>query len=306
MHFDLVSAVLVVAAAVPSATPVQGDFDGDGRSDTASIVGNAEGSFDVVVRFATGRIAVADSGVDDAARLTTILAARVRQSCAPLARSAPECSGALSPRDGLYFKRTRGDVASLAIWSRGNFTKIFGLSVRDVAATGPAASAPPGTVRTPATLLSLAISDEGKVTACTIAESSGNAALDQKACAIMLAKAKFRPAMDRRGQPVMTTKQIRLSWAIDRAGVMHTPVSGGSVDTNAAMTDGGTRRAGPTNGMLAVPSAIQTQTASAPVGRPVARQEPPGQTTAERFEQARKAVQPVRGRDPIYGATISD
>ncbi|MDY1007345.1 TonB family protein [Sphingomonas sp. CFBP9019] len=306
MHLDLVSAVLVAAAAVPSAAPVQGDFDGDGRSDTASIVGNAEGSFDVVVRFATGRIAVADSGVDDAARLTTILAARVRQSCAPLARSAPECSGALSPRDGLYFKRTRGDVASLAIWSRGNFTKIFGLSVRDLAATGPAASAPPGTVRTPATLLSLAISAEGKVTACTIAESSGNAALDQKACAIMLAKAKFRPAMDRRGQPVMTTKRIRLSWAIDRAGVMHTPVSGGSVDTNAAMTDGGTRRAGPTNGMLAVPSAIQTQTASASVGRPVARQEPPGQTTAERFEQARKAVQPVRGRDPIYGATISD
>ncbi len=30
MHFDLVSAVLVVAAAVPSAAPVQGDFDGDG------------------------------------------------------------------------------------------------------------------------------------------------------------------------------------------------------------------------------------------------------------------------------------
>jgi len=122
----------------------------------------------------------------------------------------------------------------------------------------------------------------------------------------MLAKAKFRPAMDRRGQPVMTTKRIRLSWAIDRAGVMQTPISGGSVDTNAAMSDGGTRRAGPTNGILAVPSAIQTQTASASVGRPVARQAPPGQTTAERFEQARKAVQPVRGRDPIYGATISD
>lgn len=38
----------------------------------------------------------------------------------------------------------------------------------------------------------------------------------------------------------------------------------------------------------------------------VARQGPATPTVEERFEQARKANQPVRGRDPIYGATISD
>jgi TonB family protein len=48
----------------------------------------------------------------------------------------------------------------------------------------------------------LTISAEGRVTACTIVQSSGHAVLDQKTCDILRSRATFKPARGANGRPV--------------------------------------------------------------------------------------------------------
>jgi TonB family protein len=63
----------------------------------------------------------------------------------------------------------------------------------------------------------LDVSAEGRVTACAIETSSGSPLLDETTCGIMIYRAQFVPAHDRRGRP--TTDRIRsaVRWVLPRA-----------------------------------------------------------------------------------------
>ncbi|NJC06245.1 protein TonB [Sphingomonas kaistensis] len=60
----------------------------------------------------------------------------------------------------------------------------------------------------------LAVSPEGRVTACRIATSSGSAALDGATCRILRSRARFRPALDERGQRVPDEMRGRIKWVL--------------------------------------------------------------------------------------------
>ena len=62
----------------------------------------------------------------------------------------------------------------------------------------------------------LEIAPNGRVTACTIARSSGSAALDSTTCRILRARARFTPARDAQGRPVAGRFDGRFTWRINR------------------------------------------------------------------------------------------
>ena len=66
-----------------------------------------------------------------------------------------------------------------------------------------------------ATVMSYDIDKKGKVTRCSVVQSSGSTELDQRACAIFLEKARFRPARDEVGHPIAKLDQrTRIVWNI--------------------------------------------------------------------------------------------
>jgi protein TonB len=60
----------------------------------------------------------------------------------------------------------------------------------------------------------LAIGPDGRVSACTIVQSSGSAALDAATCRIMRARARFAPARDPAGNPVADSRAGRIAWVL--------------------------------------------------------------------------------------------
>jgi protein TonB len=66
-----------------------------------------------------------------------------------------------------------------------------------------------GTVR-----FALDVSPDGRVTGCTVLESSGSAALDNSTCRIMQRRARFIPALDRKGRPTTDRVTTRLRWVL--------------------------------------------------------------------------------------------
>ncbi|MEO5494151.1 MAG: energy transducer TonB [Sphingomonas sp.] len=54
----------------------------------------------------------------------------------------------------------------------------------------------------------------GHVTACRIATSSGTDSLNAKTCEILLVRAKFNPATDRRGRPIASTYSLPVRWVM--------------------------------------------------------------------------------------------
>jgi TonB family protein len=63
----------------------------------------------------------------------------------------------------------------------------------------------------------LDVDASGKATSCRIAVSSGNAALDQKTCEVLVARAHFNPALND-GQPIAGTYKNKISWRAPGAG----------------------------------------------------------------------------------------
>lgn len=63
----------------------------------------------------------------------------------------------------------------------------------------------------------LAIDETGKVTDCSVTETSGNQSLDDATCALMMARARFSPARDRAGQPVAWAFHRRVNWQLPHA-----------------------------------------------------------------------------------------
>lgn len=65
--------------------------------------------------------------------------------------------------------------------------------------------------------VALDIAPEGRVTACTIAASSGSAILDASTCRILRSRARFTPALDAAGKPVPDRIMTRIAWRMPAA-----------------------------------------------------------------------------------------
>ncbi|HEX4738404.1 MAG TPA: energy transducer TonB [Allosphingosinicella sp.] len=63
----------------------------------------------------------------------------------------------------------------------------------------------------------LDVSAEGRVTACAIETSSGSPLLDETTCSIMIYRAQFAPARDRRGQPATDRIRSAVRWVLPKA-----------------------------------------------------------------------------------------
>jgi protein TonB len=76
---------------------------------------------------------------------------------------------------------------------------------------------PPQTLRegvTGTVGISVAIGIDGRVTACEVTRSSGNAQLDDATCRLYARRARFRPALDNEGKAVATRFSDRIRWQL--------------------------------------------------------------------------------------------
>lgn len=62
--------------------------------------------------------------------------------------------------------------------------------------------------------LSMLIDPDGNVSRCFVSTSSGFPELDQRTCAVMLVRTKFKPARDENGKPVYDTYTAFLTWRL--------------------------------------------------------------------------------------------
>ncbi|QDH35975.1 energy transducer TonB [Porphyrobacter sp. YT40] len=69
-----------------------------------------------------------------------------------------------------------------------------------------------GTVR-----FAVTVSPQGRVTACTILETSGDPRLDRESCEFLTRRARFEPARDDDGKPVEGRWESRIAWKIPDA-----------------------------------------------------------------------------------------
>lgn len=63
----------------------------------------------------------------------------------------------------------------------------------------------------------LTVSPSGAVSSCTVVESSGHPALDERTCAIFSVRAKFEPARDGRGRAVEAIYTQRTTWRLTQS-----------------------------------------------------------------------------------------
>jgi periplasmic protein TonB len=60
----------------------------------------------------------------------------------------------------------------------------------------------------------LAVDSAGRVDTCSVTQSSGSLDLDQATCDLILARARFTPALNAQGQPILGTYRSRVKWLI--------------------------------------------------------------------------------------------
>lgn len=63
------------------------------------------------------------------------------------------------------------------------------------------------------------LAKDGRVTGCSVTQTSGSADLDQQTCAQLRQTARFKPAVNAEGKPVTSTFTGRLRWSIPRPAV---------------------------------------------------------------------------------------
>lgn len=195
-----VSTILAFAAAASTMTPpVTGDFDGDGAADTAAIISKADGTHEVLVRFAGGQSALV-ARVEDQAELAVVTPDRIDALCEPIVSYMPDCTRRLAGRDreAVWIKHISGSAQGLAVWNGTRFRVVTSLWPENAASAGTNGgsgysnrTAPSREVRS---VVELDVSSAGKADACRVVQSSGVPQLDTEACSIMLQKAKLRPA----------------------------------------------------------------------------------------------------------------
>lgn len=64
------------------------------------------------------------------------------------------------------------------------------------------------------TLVRLVVGPTGRVQDCSVIASSGNIALDQATCRILRSRARYRPAFDSAGAPVVGADRGRIVWRL--------------------------------------------------------------------------------------------
>lgn len=70
----------------------------------------------------------------------------------------------------------------------------------------------------------LSINADGRVSGCTILQSSGSAALDAASCRLLRQRARFSPARDVAGRPEPATVEGGIQWRLPEASGMYAPV----------------------------------------------------------------------------------
>lgn len=60
----------------------------------------------------------------------------------------------------------------------------------------------------------LTIGPNGRVSDCAITASSGSSALDWAACRLLTSRARFQPALDRKGRPTTGISVGRIEWRL--------------------------------------------------------------------------------------------
>ena len=60
----------------------------------------------------------------------------------------------------------------------------------------------------------LTVGPNGRVTGCTITQSSGSSALDSASCRLMRSRARFTPAVDSTGNPAASRVYQQLTWTL--------------------------------------------------------------------------------------------
>lgn len=61
------------------------------------------------------------------------------------------------------------------------------------------------------------VGTNGRVTACDIVETSGNALLDQTTCRLVIERFRYKPALDEAGRPVVSTIYEDHRWVIEKS-----------------------------------------------------------------------------------------
>lgn len=70
------------------------------------------------------------------------------------------------------------------------------------------------------TIVRLRIDATGQVERCEVMESSGHALLDSTTCDLLTKRARFTPALDRKGEPIGTDYRQRIVWRLPRLDEM--------------------------------------------------------------------------------------
>ena len=65
--------------------------------------------------------------------------------------------------------------------------------------------------------VALGVDPKGTVSSCTVTASSGSDSLDTTTCRLMIERARFTPAHDRRGRPVRDTYVQKITWRLEGA-----------------------------------------------------------------------------------------
>lgn len=63
-------------------------------------------------------------------------------------------------------------------------------------------------------IFEVAVDAEGKPGACSVTTSSGHAVLDNSTCSLITQRARFRPALDEEGGPVLSTYSSQVAWKL--------------------------------------------------------------------------------------------
>lgn len=62
----------------------------------------------------------------------------------------------------------------------------------------------------------LHISDIGCPTKCLVVESSGHGVLDNETCALMMRRARYKPALDADGRPIASVTTLKFRWSLPK------------------------------------------------------------------------------------------
>ena len=58
----------------------------------------------------------------------------------------------------------------------------------------------------------LTVSERGRVTNCSVMQTTGDAQVDQALCNIMIRQSRWAPARDRQGRPISVTLRYTATW----------------------------------------------------------------------------------------------